>query len=773
MTTTGPNSKSDSAIDTIPAPRRSQRVRQRPSPIHKERQNDQSPSPSSPASSASFSSDDNDVQEEDEYLPPQDDDETHPRKRLRSKSFQPSTLARTGSGAGTGTDPSARTTRARPARPQLYPADDPEMTPIAPVARRGVVRDSALTRPLDQKEEERFAALRHRSSIPHLAGGHATISTTGLISADGSGEQQGTQSLEGNLDSHETQSHSVDELSKSRPEADGNTGDSVPRSSPRTRLRQTQLAREAGIQEQLTWATGAEEEQKEPPDAQSTMFEEAATPWEGSPRPISLGAAAPRPLHSGKRKLDQLRQRTAAASSRKRMDPLAHSAAVQPQRAIGKASESHDLREAKRGADQAWAAFWSRQNAGNADAVPSTSLGSHPAPTSVSYEERTPAQHVPPLHPPEPREHDSRTDMAPKPESPQPQGREQGQSKAVTTDPHSLASWLGLAPKESDLPEPVTREAATIVDRDSLFIGYVYPLESSRPAEISTILNHLTHKMHPQVPVHLLPPNLRSAPPSKRGASHDMYALRVLQLRPGRTGEKGAADYSVFEVNEDDGETWGSQKILNAMRELGMVDVLCVVSRWYGGVMLGPVRFNHIHQVAAHALEAFRTQEQVVPLLEQVSDLDNQLDSLKREMALIMRKPSQGGMGGPGCASPATAVSVRDSGRYAHVQSLDQAQKLLSARQAAVRAQRQALVRAQTKVQSPAQSHSQTEPPRPQREGENQTLAQEQPHTQAQPPNESQAKTQAHPREPQGPGQATSQGAHHCKEAAENPADGE
>lgn len=52
---------------------------------------------------------------------------------------------------------------------------------------------------------------------------------------------------------------------------------------------------------------------------------------------------------------------------------------------------------------------------------------------------------------------------------------------------------------------------------------------------------------------------------------------------------------------DDDGEKYGGrrlEKVLDEMRVEGAV----VVARWYGGVMLGPVRFAHIEQVARQAI---------------------------------------------------------------------------------------------------------------------------------------------------------------------------
>ena len=222
----------------------------------------------------------------------------------------------------------------------------------------------------------------------------------------------------------------------------------------------------------------------------------------------------------------------------------------------------------------------------------------------------------------------------------------QASSSALSADPEptrktgigdgqqaTLSSWLGLAPKHSDVPDPTTCGAAHVYDRDSLFIGYVYPLEDPSSHMLLALLTHLTKTIHPtHVPVDLLPPGLRSAPASKRGSSHDMYAYRVLQLKPGRSGTNGPEDFAITEENEDDGEKWASQHILRVMQQEGAVDCLCVVSRWYGGTMLGPDRFTIIKDVARAAIRKYMQDEKMAPIVEEIKGLDEEIFMLRCEL---------------------------------------------------------------------------------------------------------------------------------------------
>lgn len=54
---------------------------------------------------------------------------------------------------------------------------------------------------------------------------------------------------------------------------------------------------------------------------------------------------------------------------------------------------------------------------------------------------------------------------------------------------------------------------------------------------------------------------------------------------------------------EDDGETHAGSRMLHLLEILQCENALVVVSRWYGGVQLGPDRFKHINNAARNVLE--------------------------------------------------------------------------------------------------------------------------------------------------------------------------
>lgn len=54
---------------------------------------------------------------------------------------------------------------------------------------------------------------------------------------------------------------------------------------------------------------------------------------------------------------------------------------------------------------------------------------------------------------------------------------------------------------------------------------------------------------------------------------------------------------------DDDGESAAGSRLAHLLEILELENVLVVVSRWYGGTLLGADRFKHINQAARDALE--------------------------------------------------------------------------------------------------------------------------------------------------------------------------
>ncbi|KAJ3389365.1 hypothetical protein HDU84_008814 [Entophlyctis sp. JEL0112] len=84
-------------------------------------------------------------------------------------------------------------------------------------------------------------------------------------------------------------------------------------------------------------------------------------------------------------------------------------------------------------------------------------------------------------------------------------------------------------------------------------------------------------------------------------ATHNIHAWRFLKPVSGRDGSR-PDDYIVDDGWEDDGEDGAGRRLWVALRDAGACDCIVVVSRWYGGTNLGPVRFEHISNLGVAAV---------------------------------------------------------------------------------------------------------------------------------------------------------------------------
>lgn len=54
----------------------------------------------------------------------------------------------------------------------------------------------------------------------------------------------------------------------------------------------------------------------------------------------------------------------------------------------------------------------------------------------------------------------------------------------------------------------------------------------------------------------------------------------------------------------DDGESQAGGRLLHLLQIVDVKNVIVIVTRWYGGIHLGPERFRHINNAARQILEA-------------------------------------------------------------------------------------------------------------------------------------------------------------------------
>ncbi|RKP35695.1 hypothetical protein BJ085DRAFT_6419, partial [Dimargaris cristalligena] len=77
-------------------------------------------------------------------------------------------------------------------------------------------------------------------------------------------------------------------------------------------------------------------------------------------------------------------------------------------------------------------------------------------------------------------------------------------------------------------------------------------------------------------------------------ATHNIVAYRIRSEGQGGGGGGGIwlQDY------DDDGESAAGGRLLHLLQLLDVTNVVVVVTRWYGGIQLGPDRFKHINNSA-------------------------------------------------------------------------------------------------------------------------------------------------------------------------------
>ena len=139
----------------------------------------------------------------------------------------------------------------------------------------------------------------------------------------------------------------------------------------------------------------------------------------------------------------------------------------------------------------------------------------------------------------------------------------------VVVDPSSPASLL--PPGISAAPNWVLSEPLTV--NKSTFLAHSVACNSK--AEASGYITHL------------LSTNKKVA-----AATHNISAWRLKEPDTG----------VVVQDSDDDGETAAGGRLLHLMQLMDVWNVLVVVTRWYGGVKLGPERFRCINGVARDVL---------------------------------------------------------------------------------------------------------------------------------------------------------------------------
>ena len=175
-----------------------------------------------------------------------------------------------------------------------------------------------------------------------------------------------------------------------------------------------------------------------------------------------------------------------------------------------------------------------------------------------------------------------------------------------------MATLDGFITSTKGVPLAITT-SQEIRDRGSTFVGVLYKVQSELEAQNCI-------KYHRNV-VH-----------GSHKASHEISAWRCLTLKKGCTGLGGPDDFEVRSGCDDDGEDNGGRRALRTMESEGTIDAVVIVSRWFGGTLLGPVRFTHIETCTRDVCRTFRNIEDVEGYIEKLKDLDQELARLRTEL---------------------------------------------------------------------------------------------------------------------------------------------
>jgi len=113
-----------------------------------------------------------------------------------------------------------------------------------------------------------------------------------------------------------------------------------------------------------------------------------------------------------------------------------------------------------------------------------------------------------------------------------------------------------------------------LTEKKSTFQAHVVPIKD--PAEVPPIIEYLLQNN------------------KIRAATHNIMAYRI----------EGCREGTFFQDSDDDGESAAGGRLLHLLQMVDARNVVVVVSRWFGGTLLGPARFGLINKAARELLES-------------------------------------------------------------------------------------------------------------------------------------------------------------------------
>jgi len=119
----------------------------------------------------------------------------------------------------------------------------------------------------------------------------------------------------------------------------------------------------------------------------------------------------------------------------------------------------------------------------------------------------------------------------------------------------------------SSNPRITITHGESVTDRKSKFVAHIAEIHSLN--DVNEVLDQLKQ-------------NKKIA-----NATHNVYAFRF-------EIEKCKGKITLVEDRDDDGETGAGDKLLYMLQMLNAVNIIVIVTRWYGGINLGNDRFKYI-----------------------------------------------------------------------------------------------------------------------------------------------------------------------------------
>lgn len=144
-------------------------------------------------------------------------------------------------------------------------------------------------------------------------------------------------------------------------------------------------------------------------------------------------------------------------------------------------------------------------------------------------------------------------------------------------------------------------KSSPITDRSSTFIAHFHPHDTSKPNTSTSMTQTIKTFQNDQA---FSSADHRIA--AWRRASTQRTLVSTLSGNANASANSNSNSNVTYTTNsDDDGEKYAGKRLEKVLVELNVQGTV-IVARWYGGVLLGPVRFTHIENVAREAIAMWR-----------------------------------------------------------------------------------------------------------------------------------------------------------------------